>query len=79
MAFIIGSNLHYAYRHSVLHDFLQERENFLYEFVKRTLFDMIPLKDVRGKHYTGLDKSFFYVIETKGVVINSIVDYGPSF
>jgi hypothetical protein len=47
-AYLIGRNLHFAYRHSVNPNYLNTPGNLLYEFVDRNLFDMVQMEGVRG-------------------------------
>ncbi len=62
-AYLMGRNLHFAYRHSVNIRYLNSIENLLYEFVDRNLFDMVQMEGIRGTHEIGFTQRYFYVIK----------------
>ena len=78
-AYLIGRNLHFAYRHSVNPNYLNTPGNLLYEFVDRNLFDMVQMEGVRGLHEVGFTQRYFYKIKQNGIDIASLAEEGPSF
>lgn len=62
-AYLIGRNLHFAYRHSVNVRYLTSGKNTLYEFVDRNLYDMVQMEGIRGTHEIGFSKRYFYVFK----------------
>jgi hypothetical protein len=71
-AFLIGTNIHYIYKHSIYSDFIKDEELIFYEFVDRDMedFDLLTgrfdelLGDVKISHF---GYSFYYSFTGKGI------------
>ena len=62
-AYLLGRNLHFAYRHSVNLGYLNNVQNVLYEFVDRNLYDMVQMEGIRGTHQIGFSLRYFYIFK----------------
>lgn len=51
----------------------------MFEFVDRSLFDMVKMENITGTHQSGFKLFYFYAIKANGVNIVSLAEAGPGF
>ena len=78
-AYLLGNNVHFAYKHSIHHDFIQDRDSLVFEFVDRSMFDMVQMSDITTTSELGYTQYYFYLVKANGIDIISMTQQGPAF